>query len=715
MVLTALGAGVLLPLCAAKPADTLTLEDKVNFVVGTQRDYIYRPDAAPGMPLRVQGDTDDPRGATAFSEGPVKGAAGETYDLTSKGLPPIVMADGPAGVRIDAVREGDSATYYCTAFPCATLLASSWNIPLVEEVGDAIGNEARHYGVDILLAPAMNIMRSPLCGRNFEYYSEDPFLTGKTAAAYVRGVQRNGVGATLKHFAANNQETMRNGIDVVVSDRALRDIYLEGFRIAVAESNPAAVMSAYNKVNGKLMAENRYLLTDILRGEWGFDGFVMTDWWGEGNGARQLAAGNDMLMPGTWRQYDEIMEAIAEGRFTEQQLDSNVAAIKRVASLYRGACDNAPDLKAHAAVARRAATDGMVLLENRDRALPIAKGSKIALFGNAGYDTFVGGTGSGNVNRAYKVDIAEGLVNAGYNLDRLTADGYAARLARFKEGREADDMWNVAVAPEYLLTENEISRAAADNDIAVLVVSRMAGESADRTLTPGDWFLSDTERANISNVSRIFHEARKPVAVLLNMGSVVEMESWKDMPDAILHVWLPGQEAGNAVADVLSGDVTPSGRLPMTIARRYEDYGSAANFPNSENAATVYYTDDIFVGYRHFDNSGIEPLYPFGYGLSYTTFEYTAPVVTMREDGALDIELDVTNTGSVPGADVVKVYRQYPRGAEPSFDIIEGSEIYVNPEVDPTNPVMPVRELKAYAKTDVLAPGQTRRIKLTLK
>lgn len=700
----------------------LTLEEKVNLVVGTQRDYVYWPEAAPGMPVRVQGDTDDPRGATAFTEGRVTGAAGDTYDLSSKGLPPIVMADGPAGVRIDAHREGEKRTYFCTAFPCATLLAASWDTDAVERTAAAIGDEARRYGVDILLAPAMNIMRSPLCGRNFEYYSEDPVLTGYIAAAYVNGVQSNGVGATLKHFAANNQETMRNGIDVVVSDRALRDIYLEGFRIAVKESKPLAVMTAYNSVNGSVMPENKHLLTDILRGEWGFDGFVMTDWWAEGNGARQLAAGNDMLMPGTWRQYDEIMDALRDGSLSEEQLNRNVAAIVEAAlklpAVNGMPYDNKPDLKAHAALARDMASRGMVLLENRDATLPLCPGIRVALFGNGAYDTFVGGTGSGNVNRAYKIDFVDGLANAGLKPDRNLRNLYSEHIRAHKASMpDNDNMWTVAAAPEAALEEAVIVDAARNNDVAIVTISRMAGESADRTLTPGDWFLSDVEKQNLENVCNIFQEEGKPTVVVLNMGSIVEMASWRDLPDAILHAWLPGQEAGNALADILTGKVNPSGRLPMTIAVDYRDYGSAPNFPHSENRATVYYTDDIFVGYRHFDKNYIYPLYPFGSGMSYTIFNVSDPEIAVDPDGSTQISVTVENVDMVPGSEVVGLYAVHPADNEQNDGVrlkINGSEIEMTVPTDPTHPVMPKRELKNFAKTKVLQPGESQRIVLKI-
>ena len=392
----------------------LALEQKVNIVVGGVRGADNPPYPAPGMPVRSS------NGLTAhFTSGKVKGAAAYGYAIDSLGIPVVTYADGPAGVRIDPVREGDSLTYYCTAFPTGSSLAAGWDTAMVRTVAAAIGNEAREYGVDILLAPGMNIIRNPLCGRNFEYYSEDPVLTGMIGAAYVDGVQSENVGVSVKHFAVNNQETLRNGIDVKVSERAMREIYLKAFEHVVKEASPWTVMSSYNKINGILASENEWLLTEVLREEWGFDGAVVTDWWAEENGARQQAAGNDLLMPGSGHQYDEIMAAVRDGSLPESVLDRNVGRILKMTARtnsfagYEPSCR--PDLEAHARIAREAGTRGMVLLEN-DGTLPLKPGISMALFGNAAYDTYVGGTGSGNVNRRYKVNICDGFSEAGFDV-----------------------------------------------------------------------------------------------------------------------------------------------------------------------------------------------------------------------------------------------------------------------------------------------------------
>ena len=647
----------------------MTLEEKAALVVGTQRGGVYPPPPAPGMPVRPNDDPMNNAAVTAFSEGRVRGAAGDVLAVPRLGIPTMVLADGPAGLRIDPKRPNDENTYYCTAFPTASLLAATWDAPLIERMTEAIGNEVKEYGVDILLAPGMNIMRNPLCGRNYEYFSEDPLLAGKMAAAYIRGIQSQGVGVSLKHFAVNNQETYRNGIDVRISEQALREIYLRGFEIAVREGKPWTIMSSYNKINGILVSENRWLLKDVLRNEWGFDGFVMTDWWAEENGARQIAAGNDMLMPGTQRQLREILDAINAGIIQERDLDWCVENILRVlvkTPVFKGyKYSNKPDLKAHANIAREVAAEGMVLLENNG-ALPLKKGKRVALLGVDSYDALVGGSGSGHVNRQYEVSIYEGLKQAGFSLDAEQSKIYM----------------------DYV----EAEKSKQNRDLCILTIGRMAGEGDDRRLEKGDYYLSDLEMLNLQNLCTAFHAKKKPVVVLLSMGSFVEMSSWKHLPDAILHTWLPGQEEGNAIADVLTGKVNPSGKLPFTIAARYEDYSSSANFPSSnDNPAEVEYKEDVFVGYRHFDKVDITPTYPFGYGLSYTYFKYNN--MTVKSDGdSITVCITVKNIGKHSGKESVHLYVSAPQ--------------------DKLN--RPVKELKAFAKTRLLKPGQSQMLKMTV-
>ena len=678
----------------------MTLEEKITLVVGANRyaEIESGPDHAPGMPERKSRKIEKPKQAqqeevvTAFSSGRVKGAAGDVVPVKRLGITTMVLADGPAGLRIDPIREGDENTYYCTAFPIGSLLSASWDEALTETVTVAMGNEVHEYGADVLLAPAINIHRNPLCGRNFEYYSEDPLLSGKTAAAYIRGIQSNGVGTSLKHFAVNSQETMRNGANASVTERALREIYLKGFEIAVKESQPWTIMSSYNKVNGVLASENRWLITEILRKEWGFKGFVMTDWWAEENGARQIEAGNDMLMPGTPHQFDEIQKAVETGRMDVRYLDDCVRRILQIMvqspTFQRYNYSNKPDLKAHAQVVRDAAPEGMVLLKN-ESVLPLKAGRKIALFGVPSYDIMVGGSGSGYVNRAYKVSPDEGLAAAGFKLDKQITAKYQEYVKGVKS-KQHENFWVVPVVPEIAIDAEEAAAAAKRNDVGIYSIGRMAGEGGDRKLVGGDWYLSDLEQQNITTLCDAFHKAGKKVIVLLNMGNIIDM-NWHTQPDAILHTWMGGQEAGNSIADVIAGKVSPSGKLPMTIATKYETYSSANDFPMSNNnPGDVNYDEDIYVGYRHFDRCPENILYPFGFGLSYAQFEYSDMKAEVSGD-KVTVSVKVTNTGKYAGKEAVQLYVSAP------CDKLQ----------------KPVKELRAFAKTGLLKPKASEVVTMT--
>lgn len=679
----------------------MTLEEKITLVVGANRyaEIESGPDHAPGMPERKSKQIDKPKPkpqeeiVTAFSSGRVKGAAGDVVPVQRLGITTMVLADGPAGLRIDPTRKGDDQTYYCTAFPIGSVLAASWDPSLTERVTTAMGEEVHEYGADVLLAPAINIHRNPLCGRNFEYYSEDPLLAGKTAAAYIRGIQSNGVGTSLKHFAANDQETMRNGQNSSVTERALREIYLKGFEIAVKEAQPWTIMTSYNKVNGVLASENRWLITDILRKEWGFKGFVMTDWWAEENGARQIEAGNDMLMPGTPHQYDEIKKAVETGRMDVRYLDDCVRRILQIMvqspTFLRYNFSNKPDLAAHAQLVREAAPEGMVLLKN-EAVLPLKAGRKVALFGVPSYDYMVGGSGSGYVNRAYKVSPDEGLAAAGFKLDKQITSKYQDYVKGVK-ATQHENFWIVPVVPEIEITAEEAAAAAKRNDVGIYSIGRMAGEGGDRKLVGGDWYLSDLEQKNLDVLCEAFHKVGKKVVVLLNMGNIVDM-NWSTQPDAILHTWMGGQESGHSIADVLVGKVAPSGKLPMTIATKYETYSSANDFPMSNNnPGDVNYDEDIFVGYRHFDRCPENILYPFGFGLSYTQFAYS-DLQVVREGKQIRVSVKVTNTGKVAAKEIVQLYVAAP-------------ESYL---------VKPVKELRAYAKTGTLKPKASEVVIMTI-
>lgn len=681
----------------------MTLEEKAHLVVGTGMEGFENGDSA------VVGET----------RSLVPGAAGTTYPIPRLGIPAIVLADGPAGLRINPTREGDTATYYCTHFPIGTLLASTWDQELVENVGKAIGNEVLEYGADVLLAPALNIQRHPLCGRNFEYYSEDPLVSGKIAAAYVRGVQSNGVGTSIKHFAVNNQETNRMANDAQVSPRALREIYLKGFEITVKESEPWTVMSSYNYVNGVYASENPELQTTLLRDEWGFKGMVMTDWFGGKDAVEQMKAGNDMLQPGYDKQYWDIVAGVKDGKLEEAVLDRNV---KRILELilqtprFKGYhFSNKPDLQAHAAVTRQSAAEGMVLLKNDNGALPLPTDVKsVALFGCTSYNFIAGGTGSGNVNRAYTVSLLDGLKNAGYKTDdKLKAD-YEAHIAaeeeRLKpEGGKFSAFMPVVLPDEMTFDAARLKELAAQTDVALITIGRGSGEFLDRE--SANFYLSKENLQLVQDVCRVFHATGKKVVVVLNVGGAIETASWKAWPDAILCAWQGGQEGGNSVVDVLSGKASPSGKLTMTFPVKFEDHASSTNFPinlksdidivnankgeKKHSVKDVDYTryeEDVFVGYRYFDSFGKQVSYPFGYGLSYTTFEYANPSIEAG-NGTYTVAVDVKNTGKMAGKEVVQLYVAAPNSAQMD---------------------KPEKELKAFAKTKTLEPGETATVTLTV-
>lgn len=490
----------------------MTLEEKVDLIVGA-RMYHQDPDAAPHI---------------KESWKVIPGAAGRINPVPRVGIPCVVLSDGPAGCGILPV-EGEE-NYFCTHFPIETLLASTWDVDLVRNVGQVIGNEAKEYGVDVLLAPAINIHRHPLCGRNFEYFSEDPLLTGKMAVAYVDGVQSNDIGTSVKHFAVNNQETNRMNNSAIVSPRALREIYLKAFEIVVKESQPWTIMSSYNRINDVYTSESPELLTTILREEWGYKGTVMTDWWGGADGAAQMIAGNDMLEPGTKEQAAHIIEGVKNGTLDEAVVDRNVRRILELVvktPRFKGyKYSNNPDMKAHASVTRQSATEGMVLLKNDNRALPLSSQDKhIALFGAVSYNFFSGGTGSGDINRPYVVSLLDGLKNQHITVDENIKALYQAHNKPQEQGEQK----RIGEMP---MDTAIIKYAAGSNDMGIITLGRISGEYVDRVSS--DFFLSETERELVKNVTRIFHAANKKVVVVLNVGGVIETDSWKDMPDAIL-------------------------------------------------------------------------------------------------------------------------------------------------------------------------------------
>ena len=629
----------------------------------------------------------------------------------------------PAGVHIDAHRDGTSQTFFATGFPVGTCLASTWNTELVEQVGRCEGNETLEYGCDVILGPGMNLHRSPLCGRNFEYYSEDPIVTGMIGTAMVRGIQSQGVGVSMKHFAVNSQESDRTRVDERVSQRALRELYLRGFEMAVRQAQPWTIMSSYNKINGVYAQGNYDLLTKVLRDDWGFNGIVMTDWIGKRADlpvAEEVHAGNDLLMPGYPAQVEDIVKAVKEGKLDIKDVDRNVRRmleyIVKTPRFRHFAFSNKPDLKAHAQVTRQTSTEGMVLLKNGDfngkAVLPMEGIKRVALFGVNSYDFMSGGLGSGCVNVPYVVDMVDGLKNAGVSTTSQLTDIYTKYVAYAKSKLKADKnpwMWFLDQGQPKLdeidITQRCVEHEAPEADAAIITIGRQAGEGMDRNIE-GEFNLTEQEKQMISRVSSVFHQQGKPVIVVINSGSVMETASWRSLVDGILVAWQPGEEGGNAVADVLTGKANPSGRLTMTWPIAATDVPSTANFPSQPDyygltdalydhrVKGVNYTnhdEDIYVGYRYFDSFDKPVAYPFGYGLSYTTFSMSG-FSAKADKQSVTVKVTVKNTGSRAGKQVAQVYVAAPKGGEEK----------------------PAKELKTFAKTRMLKPGESQTLTMSV-
>ncbi len=604
-----------------------------------------------------------------------------TAPVERLGIPAIMVSDGPHGLRKQP-EQGDhvgiSDSVPATCFPTACALASSWDRQLVRRVGEALGREARAQGVAVVLGPGINIKRSPLCGRNFEYFSEDPLLSGVLGAAMIDGVQRQGVGTSLKHYAANNQETDRLRVSAEVDERTLRELYLAGFERAVTQARPWTVMCAYNKVNGVYASEHAWLLTTVLRGEWGFDGLVVSDWGAVHDRVAALAAGLDLEMPPNRGVSDAaIVTAVRAGQLDEHVLDTAVARVLRLVD--RATANPEPpavvDADAHHALARSAATECAVLLKNQDRLLPLrpAAGDTIAVIGEFTRTPRYQGAGSSQVNPT-RVDVAldelrsaapEGVevaFAAGYGLDPSDRDEQLAAEAVALAGRA-----EVVVA--------FLGLPAADES-----------EGFDRTHMD----LPTNQTALLA----LLADANPNLAVVLANGSAVRLADWEHHAKAVLECWLSGQAAGGAAADLLLGAANPSGRLAETLPLRLEDTPPYLNFPGE--AGHVRYGEGIFVGYRGYDALDRQVSYPFGHGLSYTSFGYadlTANVSGRHQGGDLAVEVTcrVTNTGDRRGKEVVQLYVRDPAASV----------------------ARPVRELKAFAKVD-LDPDQTTVVEFAL-
>ena len=684
----------------------MTLEEKAKLLVGGANNFF-------GESAVVGGEADL-----------VAGAAGTSPQIARLGIPATVLTDGPAGVRINPTREGTSKTYYATAFPIGSCLASTWNTELVGKVGEAIGNETKEYRCDVILGPGMNLHRNPLCGRNFEYYSEDPLLTGKIAAAYINGVQSQGVGVSAKHFAVNSQETDRTSVDERVSQRAARELYLKGFEIAVRESDPWTIMASYNKINGQYSMGNHDLLTKILRDDWGYKGIVMTDWIGIRQGLTTISevhAGNDLMEPGQPAQVQEIIEGVKSGKLDMADVNRNVRRmleyIVKTPSFHQYPASNNPDFKAHAAITRQSAAEGIVMLKNNGT-LPWKSGviKTVALFGENSYDFFSGGTGSGCVHPPYIVDMLGGLKNVGISSSTTLTNLYRKYIEYAKVKFQAErhpakwyqmEMFGQQKYPEISISPIAINNEVKTADAAIITIGRQAGEGVDRDLDT-EFNLIPEERALITDVCNAFHAAGKPVIVIINSGSVIETASWSGYPDAILCAWQPGMEGGNSIADLLMGKVNPSGKLPMTWPIAASDHASTKNFPGSiddysfktmvgnntpiPGRAYTNHEEDIYVGYRFFDTFNREVAYPFGFGLSYTCFEFSKPVVKNRGNN-IDISITIKNIGKMSGKEVAQVYVTAPDGRLEK----------------------PVQELKAFAKTRELQPGESQTLTMCIE
>jgi beta-glucosidase len=679
----------------------MTLEEKAALVVGTG---FYMPGVnMPGLAAIEPGE----------GHKRVPGASGAVYAIPRLGIPAVVVTDGPAGVHI--FNAGKGRQYFATAWPSGTLLASTWDTTLVKNVGAAFGAEAKEYGVDVVLGPGMNIHRNPLGARNFEYYSEDPVLTGYIAAAMIDGIQSKGVGTSAKHYAANNQETNRGTVNTILSERALREVYLRGWEIAVKKSSPWTIMSSYNKINGIYTSESYDLLTNVLRKDWGYKGMIMTDWFGGRDAIAQMKAGNNLLMPGVPQQTKAIIEAVKGGQLPESVLDANVAGILELVlktptfAKYKYA--DQYNLAGNAVIARDAAAQGMVLLKNNGQALPIKRGTRVALFGNNSLELIAGGTGSGETNKMYTVPLADGLFKSGLEINAEVYAQYSDYLVAESKKHPKKSFFEEFMNPtlpmaEFVPDAGLISSAAAGSDIAVIAIGRQAGEGVDRKVQ-NDYYFTEKEKQLLKSVSDMFHGKNKKVVVVLNVGGVVDVTEWRDNADAILLAWQPGMEGGNAIADVITGKVNPSGKLASTFPASYNDVPSAKSFPGKEFKdkpvqgmmgmpafeAEVTYDEGIYVGYRYYKTFGVKPAYEFGYGLSYTDFTYSDLSLSAQAfNNNITVSVTVKNSGAVAGREVVQLYLTAPTG-----------------KLD-----KPAVELKGFVKTGLMQPGEIQTLSFTL-
>ena len=590
----------------------------------------------------------------------------KTRGMPQHGIPQIWLSDGPHGLRKQAGESdhlGLNPSVPATCFPTASAIANSWDAALGEKIGAALGEEAAAQEVSVVLGPGLNMKRNPLCGRSFEYFSEDPYLAGKLAAGYIRGIQSKGVAACPKHFAVNSQETRRMASDSIVDERTLREIYLTGFEIAVKEGHPRSIMSSYNLVNGTYANENKHLLMEILRGEWGFDGAVITDWGGSNDHALGVKNGSTLEMPAPGGDsVRELLAAVESGKISESDIDARLSELLPLVFDTKAALDAAPrefDAAAHHALARRAAEESLVLLKNEGSLLPLAAGSKVAVIGDFAKNLRYQGAGSSMVNSTQVDVLLDKLLDS-----ELNVIGYQQGFDRHGK-------------PDAALQKSACELATqADTVILCMGLDEIAeSEGLDRS----NLRLAQNQVDLLQAVAAV----NPKIVVVLYSGSVVETP-WLDNCQALLYAALGGQAGAGAVADALTGKVNPCGKLAETWPLAYADVPSAADFATRRK--TVEYREGLYIGYRYFTTAEKAVRFPFGYGMSYTTFAYSD--MAADEQG---VSLTVTNTGSVAGTEIVQLYVAK-----------KNSELF-----------RPAKELKGFARV-MLAPGEKQRITITL-
>ena len=590
----------------------------------------------------------------------------KTRGMPQHGIPQIWLSDGPHGLRKQAGESdhlGLNPSVPATCFPTASAVANSWDAALGEEIGAALGEEAAAQEVSVVLGPGLNMKRNPLCGRSFEYFSEDPYLAGKLAAGYIRGIQSKGVAACPKHFAVNSQETRRMASDSIVDERTLREIYLTGFEIAVKEGHPRSIMSSYNLVNGTYANENKHLLMEILRGEWGFDGAVITDWGGSNDHALGVKNGSTLEMPAPGGDsVRELLAAVESGKISESDIDARLSELLPLVFDTKAALDAAPrefDAAAHHALVRRAAEESLVLLKNEGALLPLAAGTKVAVIGDFAKNPRYQGAGSSMVNSTQVDVLLDKLIDS-----ELNVIGYQQGFDRHGK-------------PDAALQKSACELATqADTVILCMGLDEIAeSEGLDRS----NLRLAQNQVDLLQAVAAV----NPKIVVVLYSGSVVETP-WLDNCQALLYAALGGQAGAGAVADALTGKVNPCGKLAETWPLAYADVPSAADFATRRK--TVEYREGLYIGYRYFTTAEKAVRFPFGYGMSYTTFAYSD--MAADEQG---VSLTVTNTGSVAGTEIVQLYVAK-----------KNSELF-----------RPAKELKGFARV-TLAPGEKQRITITL-